>query len=286
MERSYNEDEITPSGGPRLFVRLWRPRAAPRATIMIAHGVNEHGERYAHVAARLAAEGYAVCAPDLRGHGRSAGERAMVADFGAYLDDLDAAFGWLGAQGASGPRYLLGHSMGAAVSAFYVLVRRPALAGLILSGAPVITPPNISPLMRRAAPILARLLPRLPTQPIEGISRDPEVVARTKADPLMVQSPMRAATGAALLRAIATIESHMAELTLPLLILHGTADRIVAPEGSRVLYARAGAADKTLHLYEGLYHEIFNEPEREQVLDDLCAWLAERTPAAAGTEEA
>ena len=280
MPPEYREAEIIIAGRPRLFVRLWAPpsQAPPRATIMITHGVNEHAGRYEHVAARLAAEGYAVCAPDLRGHGRSEGQRARVRDLGEYLEDLDATFDWLNARGPTGPLFLLGHSMGAAVSALYVLRRRPALAGLILSGAPVITPPDLSPLLRRAAPVMARVAPWMPTQPIVGISRDPAVVARTKADPLMTQGPMRAATGAALLRAIAEIEGQMAALTLPLLIMHGGADRIVSPEGSRVLYERAGATDKTLHIYDGLYHEIFNEPEQAQVLDDLCAWLAAHLP--------
>ena len=283
MPPQYREDEIILAGRPRLFVRLWSPPAAPpRATVMITHGVNEHAGRYEHVAARLIACGYGVCAPDLRGHGRSEGPRALVRDLGEYLPDLDAAFDWLKAQGPTGPLFLLGHSMGAAVSALYVLRRRPELAGLILSGGPVITPPDLSPLLRRVAPFLAKVTPRLPTQPISGISRDPEVVARTKADPLMTQTPIRAASGAALLRAAAEIEAQMGAFGLPLLIMHGGADRIVSPEGSRVLYERAGSIDKTLRIYDGLYHEIFNEPEKEQVLDDLCAWLDAHTPTARG----
>jgi alpha-beta hydrolase superfamily lysophospholipase len=193
-----------------------------------------------------------------------------VRDLSVYLDDLDAAFAWLKAQGPTGPLFLLGHSMGATISALYVLRRRPTLAGLILSGAPVITPPDVSPLLRRAAPLLGKVAPWLPTQPIMGISRDPEVVARTKADPLVTQTPMRAGTAAAMLRAMQEIEAHMDAFTLPLLIMHGSADRIVSPQGSRVLYERAGAADKTLHIYEGLYHE-YSTSRRRSKCSATCA---------------
>jgi acylglycerol lipase len=244
----------------------------------VAHGASEHSGRYAHVAARLVAEGYAVCAIEHRGHGRSAGPRALIDRMDNAVADLDSLVTLAG--GAAGSVFLIGHSMGGTVALAYALRHQDRLRGLILSG-PLAALEAAPPHMRLAARVLSALTPRLPLVDVDAslICRDPAVVQAYEADPLVYHGKLPVRTVAELARSIEGFPDAVGAITVPTLIMYGTADRLCPPEGSLMLSERIGATDKTLLAYDGLYHEVFNEPEQERVLDDLCAWLAARVAA-------
>ncbi len=272
------EGVFAAADGLRLFERRWLPDPEPHAALAIVHGYAEHSGRYAHVGEALAGRGYAVFAFDLRGHGRSEGPRAFVRSFGAYLADLRVFLDRVSAAAPGRPLVLLGHSMGGTVVALAAVAAPPPVEGVLLSGAGLTLAG--APLPLQAAMLaLGRLAPRLPLRRLAAadVSRDPDVVRRYAEDPLVYRGRMRAGLVAAMIRAVRRIDAGMEDVTLPLLIMHGTADALTQPEGSRELYRRARSADKTLKLYEGLYHEILNEPERAQVVDDIAGWLDARS---------
>ena len=264
------------SDGLTLFERHWLPEGTARAGVVIVHGYAEHSGRYEHVGSLLAERGYAVHAFDLRGHGQSAGARAFVRSADEYLDDLDAFLARN--RDSARPLFLLGHSMGGTIVTLEVIARAPVIDGLILSG-PALTASGASPVLTRIVLLLARFLPRLRLRKLDAaaVSRDGAVVTAYESDPLVDRGKMYVGTAAAMVRAMRAIEKDVPRIRLPLLVMHGTEDRLADPQGSRSLHERASSPDKTLHLYAGLYHEIFNEPEQQEVLADLLAWLDART---------
>lgn len=270
--------------GRLLFERMWLPNGEAKARLVIVHGYAEHSGRYAHVGAYFSGRGYAVHALDLRGHGRAEGDRVLVRSFNEYLDDVDAFLRHVRAQDAGDtPLFLLGHSMGGAIVTLSVVTRRPALAGLIVS-AGVLTPPTgIQRVLSAALRVFGRVAPRLRLTKLDSatVSRDPAVVAQYDADPLNYRGKIPAGTVAAMTRAVAVIVKRTPAITLPLLVLHGSADKLANPDGSRMLYERASSPDKMLKLYEGLYHEILNEPEQALVMGDIAFWLDSHVDALA-----
>ncbi len=272
-------EETFQSDGLQLFERSWLPDGDPKAAVAIVHGYAEHSGRYEHVAKRLVAGGYAVYALDLRGHGRSEGRRVFIRSMDEHLGDVDRFLDRVRERQPALPLFLLGHSMGGTVVAAYLVTGARSLSGAILSAPAIRSQRGSSAIARAILAILARLLPRLPVGRLDSaeISRDPQVVARYDADPLVYRGRMPAGTIAALVRAARMVLANLETITLPLLLLHGTMDSLADPEGSRQLHEQAASSDKTLKLYEGLYHEIFNEPEQERVLDDLVGWLEAHT---------
>ena len=267
----------TTPDGVSLTFSGWTPPGTPRSVVVIVHGYADHSGRHAALASHLTGHGHAVLAYDQRGHGRSGGRRAYIDTFDQYLDDLDAMLKIAQEHFPNLPLFLFGHSMGGAVSTLYCLERRADIEGLILSS-PAIQLPDVAPLLQKASALIGQLLPRLPTVKLDlnHLSRDAEVVARTAADPLYYQGRLPARTGAELVRATRRIAARMESLSLPILLFHGTADQLTAPAGSTTLYSRARSSDKTLALYPGFYHETFNEPQKEQVLESIIEWLGER----------
>ncbi|PRH02887.1 alpha/beta hydrolase [Burkholderia multivorans] len=257
--------------------------AAPRATVALLHGLAEHAGRYAPLAARLNAAGIDLLAIDLRGHGRSPGKRAWVARFDEYLDDADA----LVAEAACAPTplFLMGHSMGGAIAALYAIERAPArgrtLAGLVLSSPALAPGRDVPRWMLALSRVISRVWPTFPAIRIDAalLSRDADVVAANRADPLVHHGPVPARTGAEILDAMARIERGRSALRVPVLVYHGTADKLTEPDGSRTFGARVGSADRTLTLYEGGFHETMNDIERERVIDALIGWIDARVPA-------
>ncbi len=250
--------------------------AAPRGVVALVHGFIEHGGRYAPLAERLVERGYTVAAIDLRGHGRSQGERAFVHRFDEYLGDVDRFLAAVYNDFPALPLFLLGHSMGGLIAAECYLTRRPPLRGLILSAPAVTVGARVFPLLRGLATFVAALFPRLRvTQLGNGgfVSRNPQAVAEIEKDPLIYRGRFPVRTGAEILRAGERLRRQAEAIDLPLLILHGTGDLLTDAKGSEELHRRAASPDKTLKLYEGLYHELFSEPERETVLADLFDWL-------------
>lgn len=268
------EEGFLDSGGLRLFTRHW-PHPKALATVAIVHGFGEHSGRYAGVAEALHARGYRVFAFDLRGHGRSEGPRAFVQSFDEFLGDVGAYLRWVDVQAPDSPRFLLAHSLGGCISTLFTLRHRPKLAGLILSGPALKLGEDFSPAKIAAGRFLGRWLPRLPIEKLDSrsVSRDPEVVRAYQSDPLVFHGWVKTGFGLAFMTAAEEVGARMEEVDLPLLILQGAKDRLVNKAGGRELYQRARSKDKTLTVYPDLYHEVFNEPERQAVLGDLCGWL-------------
>lgn len=265
-------------GGIQLYEQSWRPKGPAKAALILVHGLKDHSDRYAAAAEQLATRGYAVHAFDLRGHGRSSGPRVHVDSFSDYVADLALFAERVRAREPSVPLFLFGHSMGGAIATLYAIDKRPALRGLVLSAAALKPGESVSAPLIATTKFLAVVLPDLPVLELDPaqFSRDPAVVTENKTDPLVVQRSAPAHTAAELLRGIERIQDSMAEVSVPLLILHGSGDKVTNPEGSKQLKERARSADKTLIVYDGLYHDLLHEPEKERVLGDLVKWLDAR----------
>jgi alpha-beta hydrolase superfamily lysophospholipase len=261
--------------GVTLYERWWRPKPEPKAGIVLVHGLAEHSGRYVPTARYLTEHGYAFDAFDLRGHGKSGGIRLFLNSFEEYLSDLDLFLDRVRARLPGRPLFLLGHSMGGVIVTFYALEREPRVRGVVLSAPAVKLSNEVSPLLQKTAAVIARFLPMLKTVKINRnfISRDPAVVEAYDSDPLNYRGGVLMRTGSELVRAGRHVRERMDAFTLPILVLQGTGDRITEPDDSRRLYENAASADRALKLYEGLYHEILNEPEKEQVLQDIVGWL-------------
>lgn len=280
MERT--SGEITGARGLRLAWQAWLSSADPRANILISHGLGEHSGRYGHVVDALSPHGYNVYALDHRGHGRSDGPRAYVGRLDYVVADLLQLLDQIEAEGRRAPMFLLGHSLGGCVALEFALRHQDRLDGLALSG-PVAALESASPAVRAVSRVFSVILPRLGILHVEPaeISRDPEVVADYERDPLVFHGKAPVRTIAEAAEAIESFPKRMARLRVPLLVMHGTDDRLSAPAGSRMVYEQAGSKDKTLKLYDGFYHEIFNEPapDRDRPLGDLAQWLNARAGA-------
>jgi acylglycerol lipase len=262
-----------------LYAQSWRP-ADPIATVIIVHGYAEHSDRYQEIAVQWVEQGFAVYTFDLRGHGRSPGRRGFVRSFGDYLADLEAFFRRVQAQAPDQPIFLFGHSLGGAIAALFTLRERPQIRGLILSSAVLTVNRDPSSLPIRFMQAIGHWLPLLPTLKLDSraISRDPVIVSRYQTDPQVYHGRFPARTLAEILKAIAEIQFRAGELQVPLLILHGTRDRLTQVEGSKSLYAGASSSDKTLKLYDGFYHELLNEPEKDQIGAEIADWMRAHLP--------
>jgi lysophospholipase len=266
-----------------IFWRSWTPEdVPPRAAIVLLHGLGEHSGRYDHVVARLVEEGYAVHALDHRGHGRSDGPRAFIEDMDNVVADVDTLVDRVAGTEPSVPVFMLGHSMGGLIALRYALAHQERLAGLILSAAlaQLDAVPKPLEVVGRA---LSMIAPRAPLIAIDPTltSRDPAVVEAYRSDPLVHHGKVPARTAVQLADTVESFPSTVAAITVPTLILYGTADGLCPPAGSVMLAERIGADDITVTAYDGLFHEILNEPERETVLEDVTGWLGARVGAPA-----
>ncbi|MDZ7265886.1 MAG: lysophospholipase [candidate division KSB1 bacterium] len=265
-----------------LFYQCWLPGGGARAVLVVVHGLAEHSGRYLNLVDYFVPRGLAVYAFDQQGHGRSPGRRAHIASFGDFVDDLEIFCGRVRRLQPGLPCLLVGHSMGGTIALAYAVSGRCRCEGLILSAPGLKSNANVPPLLMALSSLLSRCTPTLRAVQLEAaaISRDPQVVAAYENDPLVFHGKITARLGRELLDIMTILEQDCAKLALPLLILHGTADRLTDPAGSQNLLARAAAADKTLKLYPGFYHELFNEPGKETVFADMAEWLEQRIPAA------
>jgi acylglycerol lipase len=276
VSESHVDGWFAGAAGGRIYWQGWVPEADVTGVVVISHGLAEHGGRYAHVGRRFAAEGYATYVADHRGHGRSDGTRANIHRMSTVVTDLETMIRSAAHRHPAAPLFLFGHSMGGLIALAYATDRPAGLRGLILSGVAV----DITqgwPLERAAARLMATLAPNAGVLRLDAtaVSRDPEVVRDYDTDPLNYRGKIRSRTGAEMLAAADAVRAKLPTLRLPLLVMHGTADRLTRPAGSRLVTDRAGSADVTLKLYDGWYHELHNEPERETVFADVLTWLKE-----------
>ena len=264
--------------GLDIYYQCWRPEGDTRAVRLVVHGWAEHSGRYTNLVDYFVPKGYAICALDHRGHGRSEGPRGYVDRFPDYLLDLKTFFDLVRSQHSDTKIFMVGHSMGGTVATAYVIEHQHELAGLLLSGASLMVGSGLPSALIPLARILSVLMPRMGVFVLDAadISQDKAVVDAYVNDPLVYRGKITCRFAAEMIKTLRRLPSQMPEINLPILVMHGTADRLGDPEGSRLLYDRAGSKDKTLKLYQGFYHEIFNEPGREQVLSDMESWLAAR----------
>ncbi|MBX7449139.1 lysophospholipase [Mycolicibacterium sp. 3033] len=262
-------------GGVRIVYDTWTPQRQPRGVVVIAHGYAEHARRYDHVAARFGEAGLVTYALDQRGHGRSGGKRVLLRDISEYTADFRTLVGIAGEEHPELPRIVLGHSMGGAVVFTYGVEHPDDYAAMVLSGPAVAAQSSVPAVKVAAAKLLGRIAPGLPVEnlPASAVSRDPEVVAAYEADPLVHHGRLPAGIGRALIGVGETMPRRAAAITAPLLVVHGDADRLIPVQGSRTLVESVGSVDVHLKEYPGLFHEVFNEPEKALVLDDVTSWM-------------
>ena len=265
-------------GGVRIVYDVWTPDTPPRAVVVLSHGLGEYARRYDHVAQRFGEDGLVTYALDHRGHGRSDGKRMLVRDISEFTGDFDTLVGIATREHPGLKCVVLGHSMGGGI-VFAYGVERPDNYDLMVLSAPAVAAQElVNPLMAFAAKGLGVLLPGVPVQEldVDAISRDPAVVAAYKDDPLVYHGKVPFGIGRALLQVGETMPQRAPALTAPLLVVHGSDDRLIPLAGSRRLVGCVGSTDVELKVYPGLYHEVFNEPERDQVLDDVVSWITKR----------
>lgn len=262
-----------------------RSGSLPRATVALAHGLAEHAGRYESLAVRLDTAGIELVAVDLRGHGRSPGPRTWVKSIDDYLLDFEALLGAAARPGT--PLFPMGHSMGGTIAALYAVERlarftqrHGPVAGLILSSPALAPGRDVPRWMIAASRFMSRAWPHYPAMKIEPalLARDPAVVDANRNDPLVYHGSIPARTGAEILAAMTRIAGARETLRLPVLVFHGSDDKLTEPEGSREFARHVGSADCTLAIYEGSYHETMNDLDRSRVIDALIDWIAARLP--------
>jgi acylglycerol lipase len=272
----HSEDWFRGRDGTRLYMQAWEPHGPPRAVVLVVHGLFEHSGRYGNLVNCIVPRGFAVYSFDQRGHGRSEGLRGYIRRFSYYVDDLEIFRKLVSERHPAKPMFILGHSVGGTVVADYLPGHQAEFSGCVLSAATTAPGSSVtrsSILMARA---LSALLPKLGVARIDAtaISRDRQVVEAYVNDPLVYRGKIRARLGAELINVIErALPSKVTDIEVPILLIHGSQDRLSNTEGSSRLYAMVKSKDKTLKYYDGFYHELLNEPERARVLADIGDWL-------------
>jgi alpha-beta hydrolase superfamily lysophospholipase len=272
------EEKLDGAGGLGLFIRSWRPPGKVRGVVCIVHGFNSHSGHYLWAAEQLVATDLAVYALDLRGRGRSAGERYYISKFADYQNDVHLLVSVATSREEGKGVFLLGHSAGGVIACVYALDHQAELAGLICESFAFEVPaPGLA---LAAIKGLSRLAPRLRVLklPNPAFSRDPAVVEALNNDPLIADEVQPAQTVTEMVRANERLRREFPLLKLPVLIIHGTEDSVTKPSGSQFFHDTAGSADNTLKLYQGYFHDPLNDLGKEAVMDDINAWINARLP--------
>ena len=271
----HQEGYLKSNRATNVYYQYWLPEDKPKAILMVAHGLAEHSSRYMNLVNHFVPLGYSVYGIDHMGHGKSEGKRVYVEQFQDFTKTLKIYFDSIREKQPETPIFLIGHSMGGLIGAAYLLEHQDDLSGAVLSGPAIKIPENISQIAIRAGKIFSVLMPKLGVAPlvIEGISRDPAVVEAYINDPLVYTGKITARLAAELLKTMHHVTEHAAKIQLPIMIAQGSEDSLVDPGGAQLLYDLVGSGDKTIKLYDGFYHEIFNEPEHAQVLKDVQLWI-------------
>src|SRR5512139_2194182 len=271
----HHEGHFTAPDGADIYTQAWLPDSIPQAVILIVHGLGDHSGRYGNYVNYFVPRGYALYSFDARGHGRSSGARGHVDRFDRYLEDIDRRAAEARSDWPGAPLFILGHSLGSLMVLSYGARRPDQLTGLIVTGTALQDALELPGWKRNLATLLSRVTPSLKMNngvPLSGLSHDPAVIAAYEADSLTHGwGTPRLSTEVDVTRA--QVWQSAAAWHVPLLMLHGGADRICLPEGARRFAAQTPASLVEYREYPGLYHEIHNEPEREQVFRDIEAWL-------------
>ena len=272
------------AAGAKLYWQKWLPDDRPKALILLVHGYAEHTGRYQYFAGHCVARGYAVYAVDHWGHGKSDGTPGFVPGFAVFRDGVDQLLVQAKQDHSDLPIILVGHSMGGLISATYLLTEQTSFAACVLSGPAIKAAEEPSAFLKAISGFLSRFFPRLGVLELDpnGVSRDPKVVADYLADPLVYNGKIGARLATEMLANMTIVQNNAGQISLPLLMLHGEDDSLAGVEGSRFLDAHVSSQDKMLKIYPGLFHEIFNEPEKDKVLTDMTDWLDEQLAVGKG----
>ncbi len=264
--------------GVEIYYQAWLPEETVKAVLLVVHGLGEHCGRYANVVNHFVPLGYAVYGLDHIGHGKSEGRRVFVKRFDDFTGTLAIYYDMVKGWQAGKPIILLGHSMGGLIASHYLLDHQADFNCAVISGPAVKVGDSVSRVTMILGKILSALLPKvgLFALEVDGVSRDPDVVAAYVNDPLVHHGKVTARLASELLKATQRVTAEAGTITLPLIVVQGSEDKLVDPDGAQMLYDKARSEDKTLTIYDGLYHEVFNEPERARVLGDVETWLAAR----------
>lgn len=262
-------------GSLDLYCQSWRPEKAPRAALAIIHGFGEHSGRYMNVVSPFIPQGFAIYGFDLRGHGRSPGQRGHINSWDEYRGDVKIFLQIISQQEPHLPVFLWGHSMGALIALDYLLHAPAGLCGAIISGAPLDPVGVAKPFLVLIARVLSRVWPRFSLSlglDTKALSRNTEVVKAYEADPL-VHGKTTVRWGTEILQTIEWVKAHAAEVHIPLILIHGGADPLNSPNGTRSFFEKVTFADKEMEIYPGSYHEVHNDLDHAQVMKDVAEWL-------------
>jgi alpha-beta hydrolase superfamily lysophospholipase len=259
----------------QVYWQSWTPAESPRAVLLLVHGLAEHSGRYEGFAEFFTSAGFAVHALDHPGHGRSAGHRCHIGRFADFTNTLERYLALVKTTHPGTPIFLVGHSMGGLIAASFLIERQSQFAAAVLSGPAIRAPQQPSRFALFVMRIISRLLPRLGVLQLDssGVSKDPDVVSKYDNDPLVFRGKVTARLAAELFSEMDKVLAEAATIRLPLLILHGGSDSLTDVAGSKALHEAVSSTDKEIIVYDGLYHEIFNEPERIAVMTDMKDWL-------------
>lgn len=274
----HKADKLEITGYEPLFCQQWLPDNPPKAVVLIAHGLAEHSSRYQLLATFLNQQSIGVYALDHLGHGKSPGRRGHINHFDDFLKPLLQLLENVEQAHPQTPIFLLGHSMGGLMALSFVLQHQQRLAGCILSGAALSAGAGVSETQIRLLAMLAAIWPKLPALQLDSsqVCSDPAVVDDYRNDPFVYHGKVSTRLVRESLRQMEDVEQRRAAINLPVLILHGGSDLMVAPLGSEALYTEVGSTDKTLKIYDGLYHEIFHEPIKAAIFEEVAQWVKQR----------
>jgi acylglycerol lipase len=274
-----NESSFEGVGGLNIATKSWQPDGNPRGVMILIHGFNAHSGYMTWPGERFAANGFASYALDLRGRGKSEGERFYVENFSDYLGDVDKLVGIARSENPGLPIYVLGHSAGGVIATSYVFEHQDEIAGLVCESFAFDV--GLPHLVQLALQGISHLTPHLHVFSLknEDFSRDPQAVAAMNNDPLIAKESQPAETASEMLKAAERLKDNMPKFTVPVLIIHGTDDKATRPAGSQYFYDNAASTDKTLKLYEGHYHDLLNDIDKEVVMADIQSWIDARIPA-------
>ena len=273
------ESTFEGAGGLKIFTRAWQPEGNPRGVVVIVHGFNSHSGQYLWTAEQFTKNGLAVYALDLRGRGRSEGERFYVEKIEDFTDDVETLVQQAKAENPGLPVFMLGHSAGGVTSCVYALDHQTEIDGLICESFAYELPvPDIVLTFLKG---LSYITPHTHVFSLNNkdFSRDPAVVESMNDDILIKGESQPAQTAKVMVNAAERLTEEFPKSTLPVFILHGTEDKATKPSGSQHFYEQAGSRDKTLKLYDGHFHDLLNDVDKEIVMADIQNWIDERIPA-------